>query len=131
MPKGGDGDDPPRPCSSDAPIWQIYVVSLVGSTCFEFSDAASGLSARGNKNDSRLSYDHRIFDSQDLISEELVDCLGRTTYRLVLDIDGIVRVTLAAHGVTVHVDPADQTVLTPGVVLPDEVMRAAANLRPY
>lgn len=72
-----------------------------------------------------------MFDSQALISEELIDCLGRTTYRLVLAIDGTVRVTLTASGVTVRIDPVSQRVLTPGVVLPDEVVRAATALRPH
>lgn len=65
-----------------------------------------------------------------LVSEELIDCQGRTTYRLVLDIDGTVRVTLAASGVIVRVDPVTRTVLTPGIFLPAEVMRAASSMRP-
>lgn len=70
-----------------------------------------------------------MFDPTALVAEELIDCNGRTTYRLVLAIDGTVQVTLAASGVTVRVDPAHHLVLTPGVVLPDEVMRAATSLR--
>lgn len=71
-----------------------------------------------------------MIDPTALVAEELVDCQGRTTYRLVLDVDGTVLVTIAVSGVTVRVDPTVQTVLTPGVVLPDEVMRAASSLRP-
>lgn len=65
----------------------------------------------------------------ELLTEELLDCSGRVTHRLVLDLDGSVCVTVMSSGVTARVDPIGRVVLTPGVRLPDQVLVAASSLR--
>ena len=64
-----------------------------------------------------------------LVSEELIDCQGRTTHRLVLEIDGTISVRFVERGVTARIDPRSGTVLTPGVHVPPQVMNAAASMR--
>jgi hypothetical protein len=63
-----------------------------------------------------------------LLTEELLDCQGRVTHRLVLELDGSVQVTMMSSGVTAQVDTAKRRVLTPGVHLPEEVISAACCL---
>lgn len=65
----------------------------------------------------------------ELTATELLDCQGRVTHRLVLEIDGTVTVVFAASGVQARVDPATATVMTPGVRVPHEVMNAASTMR--
>lgn len=64
-----------------------------------------------------------------LVTEELIDCQGHTTHRLVLEYDGSVTVRFLASGVTARVDPDSGTVLTPGVHVPPQVMNAVRALR--
>lgn len=64
-----------------------------------------------------------------LVSEELIDCFGRTTHRLVLEIDGTVTVTFATSGVTARIDPQTRAVLTPGIDVPPALLDRAASMR--
>ncbi len=64
-----------------------------------------------------------------LVSEELIDCFGQLTHRLVLEIDGTVSITFASSGVTAKVNPATRAVLTPGVHVPPALMDHAASMR--
>lgn len=63
------------------------------------------------------------------MTEQVIDCFGRTTHELTLDYDGTVTIRFATSGVTVRVDPAHRTVFTPGAVVPDPIMDLAAGLR--
>ncbi len=65
----------------------------------------------------------------ELVSDVLIDCQGRSTHRLVLECDGSVTVHFAAGGTVARVDPSTRTVLTPGVHVPPQVMNAAAAMR--
>lgn len=64
-----------------------------------------------------------------LSTREILDCAGRTTHRLVLDLDGSVRVTIVSSGRTVRIDPATRQILTPGGRLADDIIRLACELR--
>jgi len=64
-----------------------------------------------------------------LVSEELIDCFGQRTHRLVLEIDGTVTITFVSSGVTAQVDPATRAVLTPGVRVPPNLIDHAASMR--
>lgn len=64
-----------------------------------------------------------------LVTEELIDCQGCTTHRLVLEVDGTVTVRFVASGVAARVDPETGTVLTPGVHVPPQVMNAVRAMR--
>lgn len=57
----------------------------------------------------------------------LIDCTGSITHTLTLMYDGTVRVRFAS-GVEAAVDPSSGTVLTPGRVVPPQVMAAARTL---
>jgi len=63
----------------------------------------------------------------DLHSTTIIDCQGRTTHTLTLLVDGTVRITWAA-GTTAIVEPRTGTVLTPGRVVPAELISAAKAL---
>lgn len=64
-----------------------------------------------------------------LVTEELLDCNGRTSHRLVLEIDGTVTISFLGSGVTASVDPTNRAVHTPGVHVPQTLMDHAASLR--
>lgn len=64
-----------------------------------------------------------------LVTEELIDCSGQLTHRLVLEIDGTVSITFASSGVTARVDPATRALLTPGIHVPPQLMDHAASMR--
>ncbi len=64
-----------------------------------------------------------------LVTEELIDCSGIATHRLVLEIDGTVSITFVSSRVTAKVDPSTRTVLTPGVHVPPTLMDHAASMR--
>ncbi|MEL6891417.1 MAG: hypothetical protein AAFP84_07465 [Actinomycetota bacterium] len=64
-----------------------------------------------------------------LVTEELIDCFGQLTHRLVLEIDGTVTITFATSGVTARVDPTTRTLLTPGIHIPPSLMDHAASMR--
>lgn len=64
-----------------------------------------------------------------LVSEELIDCQGRTTHRLVLELDGTVSVHFVERGLAARIDPRTGTVLTPGFQVPPQVMNAARAMR--
>lgn len=64
-----------------------------------------------------------------LVTEELIDCQGRTTHRLVLELDGTVTVRFVERRVEVRIDPRTSTVLTPGIQVPPQVMNAALAMR--
>ena len=64
-----------------------------------------------------------------LVTEELIDCFGQATHRLVLEIDGTVTITFASSGVTARVDPTSRAVLTPGIHVPPPLMDHAASMR--
>lgn len=64
-----------------------------------------------------------------LITEELLDCQGRTTHRLVLELDGSVTVTFASSGVSARIDVDRRAAVTPGVHVPPQIMNAACALR--
>ena len=64
-----------------------------------------------------------------LVSEELIDCFGQSTHRLVLEIDGTVTITFVSSGVSARVDPATRAVLTPGVHMPPALIDRAASMR--
>lgn len=69
----------------------------------------------------------------DLLTERLLDCQGRVTHTLVLEIDGLVKVTIHATGhspgVTCRIDPQTGKVLTPGVHVTESVVAAARCLQ--
>lgn len=64
-----------------------------------------------------------------LVTEELIDCQGRPTHRLVLELDGTVTVRFVERGLDIRIDPTTSTVLTPGARVPPQVMNAAAAMR--
>ncbi len=64
-----------------------------------------------------------------LVTEELIDCFGQPTHRLVLEIDGTVSITFVSSGVAARVDPATRAVLTPGVHVPEALLDHAATMR--
>lgn len=64
-----------------------------------------------------------------LVSEQLIDCFGRPTHRLVLEIDGTVTITFSSSGVTARVDPSTRAVLTPGENVPAALLDHAASMR--
>ena len=63
-----------------------------------------------------------------LVTEELIDCFGQPTHRLVLEIDGTVSITFVSSGVTARIDPTTRVVLTPGVQVPPTLMDQAASM---
>ena len=67
----------------------------------------------------------------DLAHADLLDCQGRTTHRLVLQVDGTVTITFVATGRAARVDPAKRTNLTPMIAVPEDLMVAAATLSPW
>lgn len=64
-----------------------------------------------------------------LVTDELIDCFGQSTHRLVLELDGTVTITFVSSGVTARVDPATRAVLTPGVHVPAALLDHAASMR--
>ena len=64
-----------------------------------------------------------------LVTEELIDCFGQTTHRLVLEIDGTVTITFVTSGVSARVDPTTRAVLTPGIQVPSAILDHAASMR--
>lgn len=64
-----------------------------------------------------------------LVAEELLDCQGRVTHRLVLEVDGTVSVRFVDRGLTARIDPSTGTVLTPGLHVPPQVVSAARSMR--
>ena len=64
-----------------------------------------------------------------LVTEELIDCFGQSTHRLVLEIDGTVTITFVTSGVTARVDPTTRAVLTPGIQVPQTILDHAASMR--
>lgn len=67
-------------------------------------------------------------DSAGLVTEQIIDCFGQTTHELTLDYDGTVTIRFASSGITARVDPIHRTILTPGTVVPDQIMELAAGL---
>jgi hypothetical protein len=61
---------------------------------------------------------------------QLLDCQGRVSHTLTLLLDGCVEVRFAGSGVAAIVDPIHRACLTPGVHIHDDLMDAAAGLRP-
>ena len=64
-----------------------------------------------------------------LVTEELIDCFGQPTHRLVLEIDGTVSITFVSSGISARVDPATRAVLTPGIQVPATLLDHAASMR--
>lgn len=58
---------------------------------------------------------------------ELLDCDGRTSHTLVLELDGTITVRFRA-GHCARIDPVTRTVLTPGVTVPVGLLDAACRL---
>lgn len=69
-------------------------------------------------------------DGSGLVTEQVIDCFGQVTHELTLDYDGTVTIRFASSGVTARVDPAHRLVLTPGIVVPEQLMDLAVGLRP-
>ena len=65
-----------------------------------------------------------------LVTEELIDCQGRTTHRLVLELDGTVTVRFVEQGLVIRLDPRTGAVLTPGARVPPQVMNVAVAMQP-
>lgn len=65
-----------------------------------------------------------------LASAQLLGCDGRVTHTLTLLADGTVEVAFR-EGHRARVDPVERRTITPGMVVNDELMDAAASLRPY
>ncbi len=65
-----------------------------------------------------------------LATAHVLDCQGRTTHVLTLEIDGTVTIAFRSGGHTARVDPRTRTVLTPGMHVADTLMDEAASLRP-
>lgn len=61
---------------------------------------------------------------------DVLDCQGRITHTLVLEVDGTVSITFRHGGAVARVDPRTRQVLTPGMVVPDTLLAEAAALRP-
>ena len=66
----------------------------------------------------------------DLERADILDCQGRITHTLVLEVDGTVSVHFRTGGTVARVDPGRRQVLTPGMVVPGALMDEAAGLRP-
>jgi hypothetical protein len=64
-----------------------------------------------------------------LISTSIIDCQGRATHTLTLQLDGTVEVR-SAMGDRLLIDPARRCCLTPGARVPEQLMDLAASLRP-
>ena len=64
-----------------------------------------------------------------LVTEDLIDCFGQPTHRLVLEIDGTVTITFLSSGVKARGDPATRAVLTPGVKIPSTLLDHAVSMR--
>ena len=64
-----------------------------------------------------------------LVTDELIDCFGQTTHRLVLEIDGTVTISFVASGTKAVIDPTTRAVLTPGVSVPANLLDHAASMR--
>lgn len=64
----------------------------------------------------------------DLVTESVIDRFGQVTHELTLDYDGVVTIRFASSGVIARVDPTHRTILTPGAVVPDQIMDLAAGL---
>ncbi len=64
-----------------------------------------------------------------LATDELIDCFGQVTHRLVLEIDGTVTVTFVSSGVTARINPSTREVLTPGVHIPPALLDHATAMR--
>ncbi|WCO65501.1 hypothetical protein PO878_13440 [Iamia majanohamensis] len=60
----------------------------------------------------------------------VLDCQGRTTHTLVLEVDGTVTIRFHPGGAEARVDPRTRTVLTPSVTVPAGLLDEAAALRP-
>lgn len=65
-----------------------------------------------------------------LVTDEVLDCNGKISHRLVLEIDGTVTIDFLFSGVTAQVEPSTRAVLTPGVHVPQALMDHAASMRP-
>ena len=63
----------------------------------------------------------------DLATTTLIDCTGQVTHTLTLLVDGTVRVRFPS-GVEADIDPRTGTVLTPGRIVPEQVVAAARTL---
>jgi hypothetical protein len=63
----------------------------------------------------------------DLISTALLDCSGVVTHHLTLLPDGSVEIRFAS-GTTALVEPRSGTLLTPGRIVPEQVLAAARSL---
>jgi hypothetical protein len=61
------------------------------------------------------------------LTSSLIDCSGRVTHSFTLMPDGFVRVDFTG-GASADIDPATGTVLTPGRVVPEQVVAAARAL---
>lgn len=60
----------------------------------------------------------------------VLDCQGRITHTLTLEIDGTVSILFRAGGRIAKVDPHARAVLTPGMTVPETLLVEAAALRP-
>lgn len=65
-----------------------------------------------------------------LTSVDVLDCSGRTTHTLTLQIDGTVRISMPS-GLEAVVDPTRRLVLTRGVNVPSTLFDAAASLSSF
>ncbi|MEM8906101.1 MAG: hypothetical protein AAGF02_20550 [Actinomycetota bacterium] len=65
-----------------------------------------------------------------LVTDEVLDCNGQISHRLVLEIDGTVTITFLSSGVSAKVEPSTGANLTPGVHVPRALMDHAASMRP-
>jgi hypothetical protein len=65
--------------------------------------------------------------TSDLITTSLLDCSGVVTHRLTLLADGTVEIRFPSGG-TATVEPRTGRVLTPGRVIPEQVLAAARSL---
>jgi hypothetical protein len=63
----------------------------------------------------------------DLFSTTLIDCHGAVTHTLTLQIDGTVRIDFAG-GTHAIVEPRTGVILTPGRVVPPQLLAAARTL---
>ncbi|HXH57594.1 hypothetical protein [Iamia sp.] len=66
----------------------------------------------------------------DLASAHVLDCQGRITHTLTLEVDGTVSIRFHAGGRVARVDPHTRAVLTPGMAVPEPLLVEAAALRP-
>ena len=65
-----------------------------------------------------------------LTSVDVLDCTGKTTHTLTLQMDGNVRISMPT-GVVAVVDPHRRTVLTCGVEVPSTLLDAAVSLASF